>query len=816
MRLSSTINRSSGERIGFLLLAAFFATLVWSLHSSASKSVSFKQGANRLNYSESLPAPTESPTPCCNDKPHLLIGTYYSAKNGLTAKLLLNNKGPDSLTASPSLFSMSGQRFDAPPVTVDGLSYKFIDISTWINSAGLQFQEGSIQVFHYGKDLVLGAQVYLVDENHSLSFDEKLVETKGFKSTQLEGLWWLPSQKGQVLLALSNNSGTAVTATVDALGNTPQRGGQQNFTLAAHETRLLDLQSDVINHANGAMSRYGGISITYSGSPGTLYARGMAQDLASGYSLPIQFSDPAAAKSSRLQGVGLRLGLAGGEALSPVAVVRNVGTTNTTVTGRVSYTDPVGAVNTIPILSLQLSPSELVDLDLGELLRQHSHNQLDAIGGLELEYSTPKGSVIASALSVSSGGNQVFRVPMWDPSAQRSATGGYPWLVDGNSSTMVYIKNVEQQPQHYYLQLSYATGIYSLGIRELQAGETVSYDFRKLRDLQVPDVHGRLLPTDLSIAQVHWSKAGLETGMLLGRSEQVDTMLGISSNYACVNCCPDNEVHARLVPDSASAVVSSSRQFTAQYQLTTCYGQYSDWLEQYDAEWSTNNEDVASVSAGLAQANAAGTATIKADWYADHYVFTDDAPPDPGGIGGIGGQNSCEPAILRDHLSATATFFVQVPSSLSVVSITTIPSSPVYNWSQCYAGNDFGIQIAIQYQVLDQNGEAISSSSMEPQETITNYVVQGSSQSDPRPNFGDLGPTNYPGTSQFTDTHGRFLDAPYGGCLNGSMTASFRQTIRILANQNAYSVRTNNISISSSSDGSGTISNGADIDRSRP
>src|SRR6266404_6526501 len=120
-------------------------------------------------------------------------------------------------------------------------------MSTWINAAGLQYEEGSIQVFHYGKDLVLGARVYLVDENPILSFDEKLVETKGFKSTQLEGLWWLPSQKGQVLLALSNNSGDAVTATVDSQGNTPQHGGQQTFTLAAHETRLLDLQSDVIN-----------------------------------------------------------------------------------------------------------------------------------------------------------------------------------------------------------------------------------------------------------------------------------------------------------------------------------------------------------------------------------------------------------------------------------------------------------------------------------------------------------------------------------------------------------------------------------------
>jgi|GEM_PF-3154563 len=109
MRLSSSVRCSSGERIGSLLLAAFLATLIWSLHSSASRSDTIFNRPESSNYSGGLPTPIDSPTPCCNDKPHLLIGTYYDVKNGLTAKLLLNNKGPDPLTASPTLFSMSGQ-----------------------------------------------------------------------------------------------------------------------------------------------------------------------------------------------------------------------------------------------------------------------------------------------------------------------------------------------------------------------------------------------------------------------------------------------------------------------------------------------------------------------------------------------------------------------------------------------------------------------------------------------------------------------------------------------------------------------------------
>ncbi len=372
MRGTSNLNRLAGERLGFLLFAAFIVALSWSLHSSASNSdVNLTRKPATSDDSALLPEPVESPTPCCNDKPHLLVGTYYRVKNGLTAKLLLNNKGPDPLTASPTFFSMSGERFDAPPVTVDGQSFRMIDMSTWINAAGPQFEEGSIEVFHLGKDLVLGAQVYLVDEQHSLSFDEKLVETKSFKSSRLEGIWWLPSQKGQVLLALSNNSDSAIAVTVNADGHTPERSGQEPVTLAAHQTRLLDVQSDVIHHANGAMSRFGSISLQHSGAPGALLARAMVQEPSIGYSVTVQFSDPKAGKSSELQGVGLRLGSAGGELLTPVVVARNLGNTTTRITGRVPYTAADGSGVVVPLPDLQLASGEMAIIDVAKTLREH-------------------------------------------------------------------------------------------------------------------------------------------------------------------------------------------------------------------------------------------------------------------------------------------------------------------------------------------------------------------------------------------------------------------------------------------------------------
>ena len=622
-------------------------------------------GASQSNESDSISSPTPAPGPCCgpaDNKPHLLMGSYYSVKDNLSAKLLLNNKGSLPLIARPTLFSIAGERFEAPPITIDPESFQMIDISDWVHTAGPEFQEGSIEVFHLGRDLVLGSQIYLVDSAHSLSFDEKLVERGNFKSSRLEGLWWLPSHDGEVRVALSNNSDSSLTAIVDVNGNLPTRNGSQAFVLNPHETRMLDIQADILHRPNGNMSRLGGISIQHSGAPGALIARGMAQDSSEGYSLTIQFGDPTAGKSTKLQGVGFRVGKAGGESLIPIVVARNVGNSVTTLTGRFRYTKRDGTEGTVKLPQVTLSPGELDDIDVARAMRESGEQKLQATGSLEFEYSTAPGSVTMTALSV--GGTQVFRVPMWDVYAQKSATGGYPWRIEGSSSTIVYIKNAEAHQQHYYFQLRYPGGLYSLGIKPIEAGQTVEFDVAKLRDEQIPDAKGRVIPLDATAGQIHWTKTGAEAGMLIGRSEQVDLDQGVSSNYACVNCCPDNAVNPRIVPNPQTNIVSGESQFIAEHQLTTCYGGFSDWVEPWAVEWQSSNEDIARVSVGLATGVAPGTATIRADWFEPRNVWTDN-DVGVGGIEGVGG-GFCATSDMT-HLIARASFNVKPHATISEV-----------------------------------------------------------------------------------------------------------------------------------------------------
>jgi hypothetical protein len=457
--------------------------------------------------------PDTAPPRCCGSnedeyRPHLLAASYYTLKSGWRSKLLLNNKGPRSLEVKPTLFSMSGERYEVAPVNVEGSSFEVIDLSKWVREAGPQFLEGSIKVFHLGRDLVLGAQVYVESEAHSLSFEEKFAEPATMASSKLLGVWWLPSQKGEVWLAISNTSDSAVMVTARADGARPSRAGTVTIELLPHETRVLDVQSDIFDSVGRAMSRLGGISIEHSGLAGAVLARGYAQEKARGYSLAVQFTDPQASKSSVYQGAGLRLGAAGGEALTQLAVAHNTGVAEAVVTGHLPYTTADGDTALVTLPEVRLAPGETQAIDIAGAIKDAGIPQDVTVAGLEFEYTTEPGSVQMTALSVGANGDQVFRLPLWDVAAQRSATGGYPWFIDGSSSTVIYLKNVTAEPQQYTLRVGFEGGEYLVGVKSIEPRQTLTFDVRELRDKQVPDQNGVMIPLTAERGQIIWSVYG--------------------------------------------------------------------------------------------------------------------------------------------------------------------------------------------------------------------------------------------------------------------------------------------------------------------
>ena len=131
--------------------------------------------------------------------------------------------------------------------------------------------------------------------------------------------------------------------------------------------------------------------------------------------------------------------------------------------------------------------------------------------GLEFTYSSAPGSVVIAAKSISSDGNQVVRLPLVDADAQPSSTGGYPWRLEGTSSTFVYITNVTENPQHYVLQLNFEGGVYAPGQRTVEPHETATIDVRLLRDAQIKDENNQTIPLVASHGQVQCLIEGRRT-----------------------------------------------------------------------------------------------------------------------------------------------------------------------------------------------------------------------------------------------------------------------------------------------------------------
>lgn len=165
--------------------------------------------------------------------------------------------------------------------------------------------------------------------------------------------------------------------------------------------------------------------------------------------------------------------------------------------------------------------------------------------------------------------------------------------------------------------------------------------------------------------------------------------------------------------------------------------------------------------------------------------------------------------------SNAVNFFVQIPTSLSVLSVTVIPTPSIYNpiISTCSPGNDYGISVSIRYQINDQGNPSypISNTVMIPEETVTNFYINGVQQPDLFPDWEEFSTPSGPNE--------QFLDVPLGFCAPQAYnSASYVQNIRLLiqGTQTTYHIRTNNFVFTLPASGQGSITNGSDIQKSRP
>jgi hypothetical protein len=610
-----------------------------------------------------------------------------------TAKLLLNNKDIVAREIRPTLYSLDGQTMEIAPVIVEANSFRMINLSDWANIGGENFRRGSIKLFHTGKDLNIGSQIYLSDEANSLSFEERLTELGKFDSRRLESIWAMPGGQTQVRVILSNTSDTLLSVTAK-LSRLPQISGEpQTFTLLPHQTRVFNLRTDFNNGETFANAAIVGLTLEHNGAGSALKAHGQIRDSAIGYSNIISFTNPGSGKSSELHGTGLHVGTMGNEQVAPVVAVKNVGATTATVTARVPYTRNNGTTGVVNLPSINLLAGEFRLLNTSVVVSRSQQESIK-IAGIEIEYSTAPGSVIVSAQSVSTSRTQVFRVPMADPLAQVSSTGGYPWRIEETSRTVAYIKNMTDLEQEYLAFLTWENGgEYAIGLKKIAAHKTIEIDVKKIRDEQTPDFRNRTIPLNLTSGQIKWTlRQTYQTNnlkndrfALVGRSEQIDTVNGISSSYACQNCCSGGDTSAFITNDIAPTCIPGKNgcpipvyEFeageTVQYYSfivhRDCYGS-EDFCSGYTNNWSSNDTNIAIVNSnGLVTIQNAGAVRINAT--VAGYISIEGFPCQPGPLL----TEACEEQTKKEA-SKKESKEENAPSAIPCDQCGAIPTHPV-------------------------------------------------------------------------------------------------------------------------------------------
>jgi hypothetical protein len=615
---------------------------------------------------------------------------------------------------------------------------------------------------------------------------------------------------GSPLVAITSLSETGQRVTIECLTGRSSRFSK-SVDLLAGETLLTEACTEQTIHgadfeyfsqsvADGPHTPVG-IALTTDGMPGSFAAFGFAPHRKQGdqFFSAINFSDPKMLLSSTTVFTGVPVGrtsLLPEGSYIPELSVTNFSTKDLHV--RVQYAQTVESTP---------SGKEIANLTLAaRSSKRLTFDDLEADPRLQNSFVVTSdgapGDLMAKLVSVSESTLREVESLGKDEMSQENG-GSHPWSIERGTESTLLLFNPSGDPQQFTMAVQ-AGNLLWQKVYQLAPMQTEAISIRSLIQDRIKDDKGNRLPEDILSGEVGWFAPGPGKGK--GRILQSNRDLAMARDFSCGNSyvlCGSSftsNTDTLLIGDT---VTLGTLQAKVCYDSTPgpgCTGTFSYYGQSgYTFQWNTDDSSIISFSGPTNTATASVYGNGGGSTGVTAYVY------DPVG--------NCGPFV------GGATPTVQVPTSLSVLSSTEVIDMS-YEGAGC-SNSSYGIVIAIHYQVMDQRSPAqpIKSNKMEPQEKVTNLVMNGGPPSDPAPNWVDFGPSNYPGTARFTDTNGQTIDAPLGVCSAGPVTETATQQYSVLLNGTRYPVtgamRTNNWTMTSSSAGKGSINNGGDISLSR-
>jgi hypothetical protein len=452
------------------------------------------------------------------------------------------NRSSGPMSGTLTIYSAEGNSFPPSTITLDRDETRHLDVRSLIPPEDAAHTIGGISIDFSGQSMGIGAQVTISDFHGFGNIDAPVFGDMMYKSNNADAVWWEP-QGAHSHLILGNSSADPVHAQV-----TYANGERREVDLAPHATIVQSVPPEHQVDISGGQS-INSVHVVGTGMEGTLRVTGWVSSVKNGYVDTIRSYDPASSTESAVYANGLHLSDGANH-----LIVKNLTVNPITVSGTIYPVATNGPAKALAIRRVTLRAGASSELEIP------SAGDRDSLDGaaIKLESSGPIASIIAS-YSSHDRANQITRsVPFKDVGDFSTLTGAYPWRLDGNFHSKIFVTNVGKSRASIGAKILPANGPeYFIDTKYLEVGETAVFDIRKLRDEQIPDSKDVKLPKDAKFGQFWWNTIfGNGTDKLIGRNEVVDRSSGISASFSCPYCnCPYSTSSAWINPLAPVVVV---------------------------------------------------------------------------------------------------------------------------------------------------------------------------------------------------------------------------------------------------------------------
>jgi hypothetical protein len=474
----------------------------------------------------------ERPKPPDPNTPRELIYPYYNIQAGYESTLDMMNRSARVVEFTVSVHSQSGEGVTSKPMTISPTEEVVIEIKKLLNDMNIDyrgdFSEGNLSINFRGEGNPLAGRMLVKGPHEALNLGPvwNMGESgQNMVPLQLDGLWWDLGGSRDVEAAVINITDKPEVADL-FLDFGGKRRAAEPLSLAPHGTRPISITRTLAEmKLTPFEAPTGGFTIVPRSGKPTLVAEGEITDAESGLVTALNFSLPQVRLASALHATGVPIGPPSADSpfrgfkganFTPHIYVRNLLDSEQTLDLTVEYPGEKAPQSTA-LPALRIPGYTTLDV------------RLDAYYGylplplpfcaVRVQHNGPPGSLIAEMTAVNETTNQARQIRIENEGNGYAGSLVSYWSLEGKKDFLAFLTNMGERDCRVAFAIQAGSVKYLPHPIKLAPHETRVIGFRELRDKQIADADGHVLPHDAVVGRMTYIR--LDLVPMLGAVQEV-------------------------------------------------------------------------------------------------------------------------------------------------------------------------------------------------------------------------------------------------------------------------------------------------------